>query len=156
VGAVLCVVSGIGYGISAHQERVALEQVQAQAGNSLRIQLGETRPARVLPALLTALGQDDADPVCRLLAPEPKAQLLSVLQVNSCPEAVAELHRRAAAEPVPDESTLPAPQPSGSDWIVDACPTVWGRVAGPDLGRIVVAQTDPAVQRFAISAFSAC
>jgi hypothetical protein len=156
VGAVLCVVSGIGFGVSAHQERIDLEQMQAQAGNSLRVQLGETRPARVLPALLTAVEQDDADPVCRLLTPEAEAQLLGVVQAESCPEAVAELHRRAGGEPVPDEEALPAPRVTANSWIVDACSTAWGRAAGRDLGRIVIAQADPAVQRFAVSGFSAC
>ncbi len=63
VGGVLCVASGIGFGFSVYQDRIELEQIQARAGDPLRVQLGETRPARVLPAMLTAVGQDDADPI---------------------------------------------------------------------------------------------
>ena len=78
VGAVLCVVSGIGFGLSFYQDRAELEQIQTRAGDPMRVQLG-TRPARVLPAVLSAVQQDDADPVCRLLTPQAEAQLLGAL-----------------------------------------------------------------------------
>jgi hypothetical protein len=156
VGAVLCVVSGIGFGFSAYQDRIELEQIQARAGDALRVQLGETRPARVLPAMLTAVGQDDADPICRLLAPRAEAELLRVVQSGSCIEAVGELHRRSVGETVPDEETMPQPQLSADGWVVDACSTTWVRGAGQELGRILIAQTDPAVQRFAVFGFAPC
>ncbi|TQM15993.1 hypothetical protein [Pseudonocardia kunmingensis] len=156
VGAVLCLASGIGFGFSAYQDRIELEQIQAQAGEPLRMRLGETRPARVLPALLSAVEQDDADPVCRLLSPRAEADLLAAAGSASCPEAVAELHRRVAGEPVPDEENLPQPEPSAERWNVDACSTAWARAAGPALGRIVVEQTAPAVQRFAVAGFAPC
>jgi hypothetical protein len=156
VGAVLCVASGIGFGFSTYQDRIELEQIQAQAGEPLRMRLGETRPARVLPALLAALEQDDADPVCRLLAPQAEADLLAAAGSASCTDAVTELHRRVAGEPVPEEEDLPRPAPSTAGWDVNACSTAWARAAGPQLGRIVVAQTDPSVQRFAVAGFAPC
>ena len=156
VGAALCVVSGVGFGFSVYQGRVELEQIQARAGEQLRVQLGETRPARILPALLTAVAEDDADPVCRLLSPQAEASFLGVVGAASCPEAVSELHRRAAGAPVPDEEALPAPEASAEGWTVNACSTAWARAAGPELGQILIAQTDPAVQRFAVLGFAPC
>jgi hypothetical protein len=156
VGAVLCVVSGIGFGLSLHQDRIELEQVQARAGDPMRIQLGETRAARVLPAILTAVQQDDAEPVCRLLTPPAEAQLLGAVGTSSCPDAVAELHRRASGVPASDEKGLPQPQASPDGWVVDACSTTWASAAGQHVGRIVIMQTDPAVQRFAVRGFAPC
>jgi hypothetical protein len=156
VGAVLCVVSGIGFGLSLHQDRIELEQAQARAGDPMRIQLGETRAARVLPAILTAVQQDDAEPVCRLLTPPAEAQLLGAVGTSSCPDAVAELHRRASGVPVSDEKGLPQPQASPDGWVVDACATTWASAAGQYVGRIVIMQTDPAVQRFAVRGFAPC
>lgn len=156
VGAVLCAVSGIGFGLSLHQDRIEQERAQALAGEPMRVQLGETRPARVLPAILTALQRDDADPVCRLLMPAAEADLLRGVGASTCADAVAELHRRVPDAPVPDGKDLPQPQPSPEGWIVDACSTAWGRAAGPELGRIAVVQTDPAVQRYAVRGFAPC
>jgi hypothetical protein len=157
VGAVLCVVSGVGYGLGLHQERVELEQIQSRAGDPLRTQLGETRPARVLPALLDAVGADDPDPICRLLTPQAEAQLLAGVQAPECGSAVTEMHRRAGSVPRVDMDSLPAPQQSPShEWVVDACSTAWARAAGPELGRVVIQQTGPAVQRFVVAGFQAC
>lgn len=156
VGAVLCVVSGIGFGLSVHQERIAHEQAQARAGDPMRVQLGEARAARVLPAILTAVRQDDADPVCRLLTPQAEAQLLGAVGVGSCTDAVAELHRRIAGLPDVDDERLPQPQASPEGSVVDACTTAWASAAGQGLGRILIMQTDPAVQRFAVRRFAPC
>jgi hypothetical protein len=156
VGAVLCVVSGIGFGLSVHQDRIELEQMQARAGDPMRVQLGETRAARVLPAMLTAVQLDDAAPVCRLLTPSAEAQLLGAVGKSSCPDAVAELHRRTSGTPGQDEKSLPQPQASSDGWVVDACSTTWSSAAGLELGRIVIMQTNPAVQRFAVRGFAPC
>jgi hypothetical protein len=156
VGAVLCVVSGIGFGLSVHQDRIELEQAQARAGDPMRVQLGETRAARVLPAILTAMQEDDADPVCRLLTPPAEAQLLGAVGASNCSDAVAELHRRVSGVPGQDDKSLPQPQASSDGLIVDACSTAWSSAAGKALGRIVIMQTDPAVQRFAVRGFAPC
>jgi hypothetical protein len=156
VGGVLCVVSGIGFGLSLHQDRIELEQIQAQAGEPMRVQLGETRAARVLPAILSAVQQDDADPVCRLLTPPAEAQLLGAVGTSSCSDAVAELLRRAPAVPGQDEKSLPQPQVSPDGWVVDACSTAWSSAAGQEVGRIMIMQTDPAIQRFAVRGFAPC
>lgn len=156
VGAVLCVVSGIGFGLSVHQDRVAQEQAQVMAGEPLRVQLGETRAARVLPAILTAVQLDDADPVCRLLTPEAEAQLLGAVGVASCQDAVAELSRRSSGAAPADDERLPQPQATADGSVVDACSTAWASAAGRELGRILIMQTDPAVQRFAVRGFAPC
>jgi hypothetical protein len=156
VGAVLCVVSGIGFGLSLHQDRLEMEQIQARAGDPMRVQLGETRAARVLPAILTAVQQDDADPVCRLLTPEAEGQLLGAVRTTSCPDAVAELHRRVSGVPGQDEKGLPQPQVTPDGLVVDGCSTAWSTAAGREIGRILIMQTDPSVQRFAVRGFAPC
>jgi hypothetical protein len=156
VGAVLCVVSGTGYAISAVQSAELQRQIDDRAADQLRVQLGETRPARVLPALVDAVRTDDAG-LCRLLAPQAEAQLLAAMNAPACPAAVTELHRRIGSVPEADAESLPPPQqalPQG--WVVDGCNTGWGRAAGPGLGQVVIEQTDPSVQRFAVTGFRPC
>jgi hypothetical protein len=156
VGAAFCLITGVGYGISTFQTAEVQRQIEAHAGDPLRMQLGETRPARVLPAMLHALAQSDADPICRLLTPEAEAQLLAGMQAPDCSAAVDMLHDRAPTGPSVDEKTLPQPQPTAGGWTVDGCRTTWGQAVGPGLGRITIAQTAPSVRRFAVTGFSPC
>lgn len=155
-GAVLCLVSGIGYGFATYQGRLEREQIEARAGDPLRGRLGETRPERVLPAMLQAVELDDADPVCRLLTPPAEAQLLATVRAPDCASAVAELHRRSGTVPETPPAAVPPPVPSGDRWLVDACPTAWAAAAGPELGRVAIGRTDPTVQRFAVTGFERC
>lgn len=156
VGAVLCVVSGVGFGIDSFRAAEVQRQVEARAGDSLRVQLGETRPDLVLPAMLRAVELDDADPICRLLAPGAEAELLRVVGAPDCSAAVSELHRRSASVDPADEQSLPRPQPAPGGWVVEGCASTWASAAGPELGRIAISQTDPAVRRFAVIGFARC
>jgi hypothetical protein len=156
VGAVLCLISGVGYGISSFQSAELQRQIESHAGDPMRVQLGETRPARVLPAMVHALELNDADPICRLLTPEAEGQLLGSVQAPDCSTAVEVLNGRSATGPVVDEKTLPQPQPTAGGWTVDGCATAWGQATGPGIGRVSIAQTAPSVQRYAVTGFSPC
>ncbi len=156
VGAVLCLVTGVGYGFSTYRSAELQREIQAHAGDALRIQLGEARPARVLPAMVQAIRLDDADPICRLLSPAAEAAVLAATAAPNCAEAVAELHRRLPAGSATDDDKFPQPVVAAGGWQVDACPTEWAAATGPSLGKVLIFQTEPTVQRFAISGFAPC
>jgi hypothetical protein len=159
VGAVLCVVSGIGFGLSVHQDRVEQEQVQARAGELSRASIAE-RSEEILPAFVRALSQPvpDPQPICRLLSGEAQAQVVTAAGRSSCQDAVAELHSRVRTTPGPADTKLPKPQAAAgsTDLIVDACNTRWAAAAGPSLGRIHLEQVSPGQQTFDVRSFSAC
>ena len=78
VGAVLCLVAGVGWGVDryrAAQEKAAQEAQRSQENMS---QLGERSPDRVLPALLEGIGQGDVVGVCGLLAEPARNQFVQV------------------------------------------------------------------------------
>lgn len=155
VGAALCLVTGVGFGFANYRTIEAQRQVQAHAGDLLRVQLGETRPARVLPAMVTAIVADDPDPICRLLTPAAEAAVLSATRTADCAAAVSELHRRVAGS-TSVGIALPLPVATTEGWQVDACATPWGTAAGKELGRVLISQTGPGVQRFATAGFASC
>jgi hypothetical protein len=159
VGAVLCVVSGIGFGLSVHQDRLELEQIQAQAGDLTRASIAE-RSEEILPAFLRALSQPvpDPQPICRLLGGEAQAQLVAAAGRSNCQEAVAVLHGRVRSTPEPDEVELPKPQATAgsTDLIIDACDTRWTTAAGSALGRIHLQEVSSAQRTYDVRSFSAC
>jgi hypothetical protein len=156
-GVVLCLVTGTGYTISNIRSAQQQRDIQANAGNPMRVQLGESRPDLVLPTLLRAVQDDDSDPVCRLLRTPADEELLRSLEADNCPNAVSELNRRSSAVGSPaDGDDLPPPVQSGDLWTVDACQTTWARVAGPELGRIDISRTDPSVQKYVVRGFRSC
>jgi hypothetical protein len=158
-GAVLCVVSGIGFGLSLHQDRIAVEQAQARAGDYSRASIAE-RSEEILPAFVRALSQPvpDPQPICRLLSGEAQAQLLATSGRPSCQEAVAVLHSRVRSTPQPADTKFPKPQAAAGspDLIVNACGTRWAAAAGPSLGRIHLGQVSPSQQTYDVRSFSAC
>jgi hypothetical protein len=160
VGAVLCVVSGIGFGFSAYQDRIELEQIQARAGDLSRAAIAE-RSEEILPAFIRALEQPmpDPQPICRLLGAEAQAQLLEVTARPSCSEAVDVLHARMRpTSPLASDGELPKPRPvaGSADMTIDACDTGWATAIGPDLGRIHLHQVSQTQRTFEVQSFSAC
>jgi hypothetical protein len=159
VGAVLCVVSGIGFGLSLHQDRIELEQMQARAGDFSRASIAE-RSEEILPAFVRALSQPvpDPQPVCRLLSGAAQAQLLAAVGQPSCQEAVAVLHSRVRSTPEPTDTKFPKPQGAagGTELTINACDTRWAAAAGPSLGRIHLEQVSPSQRTFDVRSFSAC
>jgi hypothetical protein len=159
VGAVLCAASGIGFGLSVYQDRLALEEAQAQAGDLSRASIAE-RSEEILPAFLRALSQPvpDPQPICRLLGGEAQAQLAAASGRASCQEAVAVLHGRVRSIPTPPDVEPPKPQMAAgsTDLVIDACDTRWAAAAGPALGRIHLQLVSPAQRTYDVRSFSAC
>jgi hypothetical protein len=159
VGAVLCVVSGIGFGLSVHQDRLALEEGQARAGDLSRAGIAE-RSEEILPAFVRALSQPvpDPQPICRLLGGEAQAQLAAASGRASCAEAVGVLHGRVRSIPASSAEDPPKPQVTAgsTDLLIDACDTRWAAAAGPTLGRIHLQLVSPTQRTYDVRSFSAC
>ena len=107
VGAVLCLLAGVGWGFDryrAAQERAAQEAQRSQENMSL---LGERSPDRVLPALLEGIGQGDVVGVCGLLGEPARNRFVQVAGTPDCASAVGHFH--TALPRVPPLRDLDAP-----------------------------------------------
>jgi hypothetical protein len=160
VGAVMCVVSGVGYAVAAHQTALDAEQAMAQANVRTQASVAE-RSEEILPAFFRALEQPatDWEPICRLLGPGATAQLVAATARTSCAEAVDVLHSRwERLPPGARREQLPRPEqvPGTTSLVVDGCSTRWARAAGPNLGRLVLGQVSADQQTYEVASFSAC
>ncbi len=156
VGAVLCVVSGVGLGVTSYRSAEQQREIDSHMGDPMRAALGEGQPGRVLPALLQAITIGDVDPMCRLLTQPAEEAVLVATGMPDCAAAVGALHQRIPAGTIVNERTLPQPVAVAGGWQVDACATPWAAAIGPDLGIVLVRQSDPLVKRFVASGFSPC
>jgi hypothetical protein len=156
VGLVLCLISGVGFGLTSYRITQEQREIESHAGDPLRTALGEGQPGRVLPALLQAIAIDDADPMCRLLTQSAEDAVLAATGALDCAAAVGVLHQRVPAGTTVNEGTLPQPVVVAGGWEVDACATPWAKVIGPTLGIVVITQKDPSVKRFVASGFVPC
>jgi hypothetical protein len=153
VGGVLCLLTAAGWGLDRYRDARAAEALQQQRSAQNLTLLGETKPERVLPALLEGIGQGDVTGVCGLLAEPARAQFVQAAGTPDCPAAVAHFH--IALPRVPPLRTLDAPVgPAG----VDACRTPWAGpdLGGPALGVVELAQAPPPGRTWFISGFRAC
>ncbi|MFC4946847.1 hypothetical protein [Pseudonocardia sp. GCM10023141] len=161
VGAVLCVVSGVGFGVSLQQTKAEEAKVFAEAGDAIRPQIAERRDD-VLVAMLQAVDsqQPDPQPLCRLLAPAGLAQLLAATGSQTCTDSVTLMHDRLRSTPTvgPPAGKLPKPVSEEGDrrLVVDGCATPWAVAAGKALGRVHMEQTSPSVQTYVVVSFSPC
>jgi hypothetical protein len=161
VGAALCAVSGIGFGLSLHQDRVALEQIQARAGDLSRAGIAE-ESGDIVPSLVLAITQSRPDPdlLCAVLTPPAEEQLARGVGAPDCPAAAALLHERRPAVTAADEEAMPrgadpkAPPPPSL--VLDACATPWAEAAGAALGRIQVELVDPNQRTYLVTGFAPC
>jgi hypothetical protein len=157
VGAVLCLVSGVGFGITQVQaeQRAAEQQAQASAENFTLV--GERTPQRVLPALLEGIGQGDVPAVCGILDDQAERDFVRVSGAPDCRSAVAAF--KAAAGTAPKFEDLPATTTQvGASWLTDGCGTVWAKapLGGPTLGRLDIRQSAPPGRSYFIAAFQPC
>jgi hypothetical protein len=157
VGAVLCLVSGVGFGITQVQaeQRAAEQQAQASAENFTLV--GERTPQRVLPALLEGIGQGDVPAVCGILDDQAERDFVRVSGAPDCRSAVAAF--KAAAGAAPKFEDLPATTTqAGASWLTDGCRTVWAKapLGGPALGRLDIRQSAPPGRSYFIAAFQPC
>ncbi|MGH3611194.1 MAG: hypothetical protein ACRDRK_00940 [Pseudonocardia sp.] len=143
IGAVLCILAGVGFGITHHRdaEQVTAEQVRTQLQN--RGQLGALRPQGVLPVLLTSIARGETGPVCDILLSEAaRASFTASVGRPDCPAAV----RALAAQVVDPIGYAEAKAPSerlGEEMAVDACHLTWRSATppGPQLAHLTVGRT---------------
>jgi hypothetical protein len=157
VGAVLCMLAGVGWGFDRYRDaqQVAAQEAQAQAEGLQRIQL--SRPGRALPVLLRAVARGDAGPVCSgMMTESARAEFVSTVGAQDCPAAVRELAAR-----VSDPAAYGSGRAPSTDQIdglaVDACRLTWsdGIVPGPQLGVFTVNQI-AGESSYAITTFRQC
>ena len=140
VGAVLCVVSGVGWGVQqyrAAQERAAQE---AQASLQNRGQLGVARPNLALQVLLSSVGRGDVGPVCDSLLAEPaRPPFAAAAGAADCAGAVRSLAARVDDAAMYARGRAPSARPRRGV-TVDAChiSVADGATPGPQLGILTV------------------
>lgn len=156
VGGVLCLISGVGFGLTSYRTAEQQREIESHAGDPLRTVLGEGQPGRVLPALLQAITIDDVDPMCRLLTQPAEDAVLRATGVPDCAAAVGVLHKRIPAGTTFNERALPQPVAVAGGWKVDGCSTPWAAATGSELGIVLISQKDPSVKRFVASGFAPC
>ncbi|MBP2364970.1 hypothetical protein [Pseudonocardia parietis] len=157
-GAVLLVLSGIGYTFRSMEIREDQARIDAQAGAQMRTALGVDRPQLALVALDTGVAAGNASRVCRVAQDPAIEQLRAATGAATCEDAVAVLHGRvpAGAEITrPDRESEPDVPPGGTT-TVDGCDSAWGAAAGPQLGRVLLTRTDAAKPTFQVSSFEPC
>lgn len=143
VGALLCVLAGVGFGITHHQdaEQVAAEQVRTQLQN--RGQLGAARPQGVLPVLLSSIARGDAGAVCdNLLTESARASFTAAVGRPDCPAAVRALAARVV-DPIEYAEAKAPSERRDEEMTVDACQLSWRRATppGPQLAQLMVGRT---------------
>lgn len=160
-GAVLCVVSGIGFGLSVHQDRVELEQIQARAGDLSRAGIAE-ESGDIVPTLVLAVTQSAPDPdlLCALLTPPAEEQLARGVGVPDCASAAPVLHQPRPAATASMNPGMPRGadprQPPPAELVLDACATEWADAAGAALGRVQVQLVDPNQRTYLVTGFAPC
>jgi hypothetical protein len=153
VGAVLCVLAGVGWGVDRYRDAQAQEALARQHSAESFSLMGEAKPERVLPALLEGIGQDDVTGVCGLLAEPARATFVQAAGAADCPAAVARFH--TALPTVPPLRNLDAPVAGA---VVDGCRTPWARpgLGGPALGVVEISQAAPPGRTWFVSGFRPC
>jgi hypothetical protein len=157
VGAVLCVLSGVGWGVDRYRDAQEEAARQAQRSAENFGLLGERTPERVLPALLEGIGQADVVGVCGLLSPQARAAFVRAARASDCRAAVERFH--VSLPQVPSLRDLDAPlAPTSNGATVDGCRTVWASagLGGPGLGVVAVSRTAPPGNTFFIEDFQPC
>jgi hypothetical protein len=157
VGAVLCVLAGVGWGLDRHRDAQVEAAQEAQRSKENFSLLGERTPERVLPALLEGIGQSDVVGVCGLLAPQAMAAFVQAAQAPDCRGAVERFH--ASLPRVPPLRDLDAPiGGTGGVMTANGCRTVWvsDGLGGAALGMVDVSQSPPPGRTWFISGFRSC
>lgn len=161
VGAVLCVVGGIGFGLSVHRDRIEQEQIQARAGDQSRAGIAE-ESGDIVPTLVLAITQSAPDPdlLCALLTPPAEEQLARGLGVPDCAAAAPALHQPQPPTATPTTAGMPRgadpKQPPPAELTLDACATRWAEAAGAALGRVQVKLVDPNERTYLVTGFAPC
>jgi hypothetical protein len=156
VGAVMCAVSGVGFGFSTYQTQEAQHAQQAAENAQSYARQGERTPERVVGALLENIAQNDVPAFCGLLDDQARADVMRVTGATDCPAALATFRSRASSPPY---QHLDAPTvQDGTGWLTDACRTAWATPAlgGQALGRLEVRKSPPPGGTYFVSRFLPC
>lgn len=157
VGAVLCVVSGVGFGISTYRTQQQIAAVDAQVQKELQGQQGAPRAQGVLPILLNRIAQDVPGPICNnLLAESARSAFVASTGRPDCEGAVAALASRVTDRATYANAVAPT-TPTASGFEVDACSLKWssGRPAGPQLGKLQISRKNAGTSYY-VAAFTPC
>ncbi len=157
VGAVLCVVSGVGFGFSTYRTQQEVAAADAQVQKELQGGQGAPRPQGVLPILLNRIAQNVPGPICdNLLAESARSPFVASTGQPDCEGAVAALAARVTDRATYAYAVAPTTQ-TASGFEVDACSMRWssGRQAGPQLGRLEIGQKNAGTSYY-VAAFAPC
>jgi hypothetical protein len=156
-GAVLCVLTGIGWGFDRHRDAQQVAAEQAQASQLNRGQLRVVRPNLVLQVVLTSISRGDVGPICGSLLAEPaRSPFAASVGAPDCPGAVQVLASRMNDGVMYARGRAPT-TPAGDGLIVDACRIEWptGAVPGPQLGVLTVGRVGNEVT-YLVTDFEPC
>jgi hypothetical protein len=157
VGAVLCVVSGIGFAVTtvrdAQQDAAAYGMLQQES----RADQGAPRPQGVLPLLLNRIARGSPGAVCDNLLAEPvRASFAASTGAPDCDTAVTALAAQVTDVDGYAEADAPSRSTADGGLLIDACSMTWGSQpdAGPQLGRLTVGPIGPS--RYVVVSFEPC
>jgi hypothetical protein len=157
VGVVLCVVSGVGFGISTYRTQQQIAAADAQVQTELQGQQGAARPQGVLPILLNRIAQNVPGPICNnLLAESARSAFVASTGQPDCDGAVAALASRVVDRGAYASAVAHTTQ-TATGFKVDACSLTWanGPKAGPQLGRLEIGQKNAGTSYYVV-AFTRC
>ncbi|HEY0813479.1 MAG TPA: hypothetical protein VGE11_09355 [Pseudonocardia sp.] len=157
IGAVLCVVSGVGFGISTYRTQQQVAAADAQVQTELQGQQGATRPQGVLPILLNRIAQNVPGPVCsNLLAESARSAFVASTGRADCDSAVAAVASRVVDRGAYASAVAHTTQ-TATGFEVNACALTWpnGRQAGPQLGRLEIGRKNGGTSYY-VAAFTPC
>jgi hypothetical protein len=157
IGTVMCVVSGVGFGVSQYQTAQEKARAEAEANKQSEGQQGARRPQGVLPILLNRIAQNVPEPICgNLISDSALPAFVGSTGQPDCAAAVASLASR-----VTDRQRYAGAQAmsvaAGEGLDVDACALRWasGTAAGPPLGHLTI-RYKPGGASYVVTGFSAC
>jgi hypothetical protein len=157
VGAVLCVISGLGFGISTQQEAAQIAAAEAQTQIRDQGAQGAARPNGVLPVLLNRMAQNVPGPICDNLLSEPaRAAFVAAQGATDCVRAVSAVASRVVDRQGYSRADAPT-TPNADGMIVDACMMTWRSASpkGPQLGKLTIGRK-PGGSTYMVTAFTAC
>jgi hypothetical protein len=161
VGAVLVLVSGVGFGITQYQQEqkaIAERQVTSQQNQGqIAEQAGQI--LRILDQTITG-SQPDPDLLCNILAPPAEQQLSAAVQAPDCHAATQVLYDRLRGSKTgtPQNSVPPGAnqQPPPQTMVLDACQRPWAKATGPALGKVTIQLVNATQRSYLVSGFGDC
>jgi hypothetical protein len=157
VGAVLSVVTGLGYGLSAYETAQVQSRLAEQRSAEDRTQQGAQRPQGALPELVTDIAQGDVTAVCGKLDEPAETQFVQAAGGTDCASAVARFHGVLPEAP-PSREMRARVTPTAGGAVVNACATVWAtpELGGPELGVLTLREAPAPGRAFFIARFGPC